>query len=85
MHQEDILGLEISVNQIQVVKDWKVVSIRARHSRKKQLTSHASEQLPGKALDLRTWERHETISFEEVKNTLAKQVRHYANVVPKIK
>ena len=49
-----------------------------------ELTGHAGEQLAREILNLRTWERNESISFEKVEDTLPKQVCDNANVVAEV-
>ena len=48
------------------------------------LTSNAGKKLPGKALYLAAWERHEPIALEKVEDTLSKQVCDNAYVIAEI-
>ena len=51
-------------------------------STKTPLTSHASEELSGKTLNLTVGERYKGIAFEEVKNALAQEICDDANMTP---
>ena len=48
------------------------------------LTSNTGEQLPGEALDLTAWKRHEAVTLQKVEYTLAQQVRDYAYMAAKV-
>lgn len=45
-----------------------------------RLTRHAGKQLSGKVLNLTIGERHESVSFQKVEDTLAKQIHDNADV-----
>lgn len=49
-----------------------------------KLTGYARQELPGKALYLATREWNKLIAFEEVEDTLAKEIGNDADVVPKV-
>ena len=49
-----------------------------------KLTGYARQELPGKALYLTTGEWYELVAFEEVEDTLAKEIGDDADVVPKV-
>jgi hypothetical protein len=68
--EQNILRLEICVDQIQIVQDWTELAF-VETARTWRRTGYTGEQLSSKALDLRTRERHETVAFEEIKNTLS--------------
>lgn len=80
--EKDVLGLEIGVDQVEVVKDC------ARSAcipdppacRMVPRTSNAGEQLAGKILNLAVGEGHKVVALEEVEDALAKQVHDDAYV-----
>lgn len=49
------------------------------------LTGNAGEELPGKQLDVRAWERRKVVDFEEIEYALAVQIRDDADVISIIK
>lgn len=85
MHEKDVFRFQISVNEVQIVKDClQIVSTTMRQQSERSLTSHTGQKLTSKALDLAAGKRNETISLEKVKDALAKQVRDNADVIAEV-
>jgi hypothetical protein len=56
-----------------------------RRRRRSKRTSNAGKQLTSKALDLTVGEGHETVSLEEVKDTLTQKIHDDTDVASVIK
>lgn len=69
-HKQDILGLEIGVDQIEIVQNWQHSSVQPGRLRNALLTCNAGEKLTSKALYLAAWKRHKSVAFEKIKDTL---------------
>lgn len=87
LYKEDVLGLEIGVDEIEVMQDCKRELGTDRQglgAPRGKLTGDAREELAGKLLDVSAGERHKGIALEEVKDALAQEVGDDADVVAEV-
>ena len=83
VYKEYVLRLEVSMNEVEIMKDCFRISIRTT-DKPAILTSHAGEKLLREMLYLTARERHECISLQEVEHTLPIEIGHQADMIPEV-
>jgi hypothetical protein len=88
LHEENVLGFEIGVDEIEIMQDCKHESEtdgQGLGAVGDKLTGDARKELASELLDVSARKGHKSVALEEVKDALAQEIGDDADVVAEVK